>query len=84
MATPNRPVVRTRRSPAIASRGLTSALAQARAVIQIQQQALSSLQAGLTAADSSGHGGHPARQPLTSAPEKCEIEMTSATFRTAL
>ncbi|KAK8390096.1 hypothetical protein O3P69_012967 [Scylla paramamosain] len=69
MATPNRPVVRTRRSPAIASRGLTSALAQARAVIQVQQQALSSLQAGLTAADSSGHGGHPARQPLTSAPE---------------
>ncbi|KAK8386358.1 hypothetical protein O3P69_010788 [Scylla paramamosain] len=82
MATPNRPVVRTCRSPAIASRGLTSALAQARAVIQVQQQALSSLQAGLTAADSSGHGGHPARQPLTSAPEKCEIEMTSATFRT--
>ncbi|KAG0694224.1 hypothetical protein GWK47_027281 [Chionoecetes opilio] len=83
MPLPRRSIYSTRRTPApTVPRGLMPALREARETIAAQQQAIMTLQSGLAALSPRGPAGAPTpRVPPSAAPEKCELQMSPATFR---
>ena len=59
---------------------LAATMSQAQAVIAAQQRAIESLQANMASLSIQGNVTR-TRGPLSTAPEKCELEMSSAAFR---
>ena len=62
-------------------RGLMPLLQQARQTINEQQQAITTLQANMATLSTRGSATPTSRVPPSAAPEKCDLEMTSAAFR---
>ena len=63
------------------SRSLAPLLQQAEQTINVQQQAIAELQASMAALSSRGNYTPAPRVPPSAAPEKCDLEVTPAVFR---
>ncbi|KAK8376776.1 hypothetical protein O3P69_009998 [Scylla paramamosain] len=76
-----------RRSPRSTPRASTTvvprSLQQARQTISDQQQAITTLQANMAALITRGNVAPAPRVPLSAAPEKCDLDMTPAAFRSS-
>ncbi|KAK8374316.1 hypothetical protein O3P69_018358 [Scylla paramamosain] len=76
-----------RRSPRSTPRASTTvvprSLQQARQTISDQRQAITTLQANMAALITRGNVAPAPRVPLSAAPEKCDLDMTPAAFRSS-
>ncbi|KAK8398888.1 hypothetical protein O3P69_004170 [Scylla paramamosain] len=70
-----------RASTTVVPRSLQPLLQQARQTISDQQQAITTLQANMAALITRGNMAPAPRVPLLAAPEKCDLDMTPAAFR---
>lgn len=70
-----------RASTTVVPRSLQPLLQQARQTISDQQQAITTLQANMAALITRGNVAPAPRVPLSAAPEKCDLDMTPAAFR---
>ncbi|KAK8384181.1 hypothetical protein O3P69_009132 [Scylla paramamosain] len=72
-----------RASTTVVPRSLQPLLQQARQTISDQQQAITTLQVNMAALITRGNVAPAARVPLSAAPEKCDLDMTPAAFRSS-
>ncbi|KAK8372656.1 hypothetical protein O3P69_020003 [Scylla paramamosain] len=72
-----------RASTTVVPRSLQPLLQQARQTISDQQQAITTLQANMAALITRGNVAPAPRVPLSAAPEKCDLDMTPAAFRSS-
>ncbi|KAK8385791.1 hypothetical protein O3P69_016517 [Scylla paramamosain] len=70
-----------RASTTVVPRSLQPLLQQTRQTISDQQQAITTLQANMAALITRGNVAPAPRVPLSAAPEKCDLDMTPAAFR---
>ncbi|KAK8383417.1 hypothetical protein O3P69_019064 [Scylla paramamosain] len=75
------PLSTPRASTTVVPRSLKPLLQQARQTISDQQQAITTLQANMAALITRGNVAPAPRVPLSAAPEKCDLDMTPAAFR---